>query len=320
MNEIFIQAFGGMFSAIAKIFLIALFAGILVKKDIIKQEYIKGMSELTVKILLPSLIFSKTILTFAPDSTPGWWVLPVVGFFSPIFFLGVASLFFIRDYKNQLSKLPVAAFQNAGYLVLPVGQILYPNNFDEFALYSFLFILGFNPALWSVGKFLITKTHESLKFDIKDIITPPLIANILALTFVFLNINKKIPDIIFEPIDLMGSATVPMAMFILGATVGTISLKQLPPFWDIFKVIFVKFGITPAVAFFILYYFNIAEKSPILADFIIIEASAAPAANLILMVKKYGGDAQKTGSLMFISYIAAIPLMPLWIALWKMFQ
>jgi hypothetical protein len=38
------------------------------------------------------------------------------------------------------------------------------------------------------------------------------------------------------------------------------------------------------------------------------------------MVKKYGGDAQKTGSLMFISYIAAIPLMPLWIALWKIFQ
>lgn len=320
MSDIFIQAFGGMFSAVAKIFLIAFAAGILVKKDVIKQEYIKGLSELTVKILLPALIFSKTILSFAPESTPGWWVLPLIGFFSPVVFLGIAALFFLKDFKNQLSKLPVAAFQNAGYLVLPIGQILYPQQFDEFALYTFLLILGFNPALWSIAKVLITKTAEDSKFKIKDVITPPLVANLIALFLVFINVHKQIPEIIIDPIDLMGTATVPMATFILGATLGTVSLKKLPPFSDIFKILFIKFGIIPGMAVFILYYFNVAAKSSILADFIIIEASAAPAANLILMVRKYGGDAQKTGSLMLVAYFMAIPIMPLWIALWKAYQ
>lgn len=317
MNDIFFQAFGSMFAAIAKIFLIAFVAGILVRKEIIKQEYIKGLSEVTVKILLPSLIFAKTIQTFNPDSTPGWWILPLVGFISPIFFMAVTALFFLKNLKQNLSKLPVASFQNAGYLVLPVGQILYPEQFDQFALYTFLFILGFNPSLWSFAKVMITKTEQAEKFKFQDVITPPLIANIIALSFVFTNTNKLLPHIILDPIDLMGSATVPMATFVLGATLGTISLKIWPVAGDIIKTVFIKFIFIPSLAVTLLWYFNISEKSPILADFIVIEASAAPAANLILMVRKYGGDTQKTGSMMLIAYFLAIPFMPLWIALWK---
>lgn len=320
MNDIFIQAFGSMFSAIAKIFLIAFAAGLMVRKDIIKQEYIKGLSEITVKILLPALIFAKTILTFAPESTPGWWILPLVGFLGPIVFLGVIAIFYLGNIKKNISKFPIASFQNAGYLVLPIGQILYPEQFDQFALFTFLLILGFNPALWSIGKIMITKTDKPEKFKITDIITPPLVANLLAMALVFLNLHKNIPDIILDPIDLMGTATVPMATFILGATLGTISFKIWPKIGDIIKVMFVKFGLIPAFAIFILWYFEIGKTSPILADFIIIEASAAPAANLILMVRKYGGDTQKTGSLMLIAYFSAIFMMPFWIAIWKTFQ
>ena len=40
-------------------------------------------------------------------------------------------------------------------LVLPVGLAIFPEQFDRFALYCFLFILGFNAVLWSVGKALV---------------------------------------------------------------------------------------------------------------------------------------------------------------------
>lgn len=320
MTEIFTQAFGSMFYAIAQIFLIAVVAGILVRKNVIKQEYIKGLSEVTVKILLPALIFANIVETFAPSTTPGWWILPIVGLISPILFVGLAALFFLKNIKQNLSKLPVAAFQNAGYLVLPIGQILYPEQFDQFALFVFLYILGFNPSLWSVAKVLITRTNKQEKFKIKDIITPPLIANIVALSIVFLHLKNYVPNFILSPVSLMGSATVPMATFILGATLGTISFRKMPPFWETFKILFVKFFLIPAIVLFIVVKFSIGEKSSILADFLIIEASAAPAANLIIMVRKYGGDVQRTGSLMMLAYLFAIPIMPLWIAIWKMIE
>jgi predicted permease len=320
MQNIFFTSFQSMFFAIAQIFLIAFFAGILVRKKIIKEENIKGISDVVVKILLPSMVFSNIITSFKPSETPNWWILPLLGIFLPVIFLGISRLFFIKNFKNKLNIISVGIFQNAGYLVLPIGKILYPNQFDQFALYTFLFILGFNPILWSLGKVLVTQKKEDKKFEIKDIITPPLIANLVALFFVFTKINTFIPEVIIAPITLLGSATVPMAMFVLGATLGTVSLKNLPPFFDIIKIVVIKYVIIPVFVIGVLYYFNISKTSILLADFLVIEATAAPAANLILMVKKYGGDSQKVGGAMLIVYILAIPIMPLWIAVWKLIQ
>ena len=319
MNDIFLQSFGGMFSAIAKIFLIAFVAGLLVRRSIIKQEYIKGLSEITVKILLPALTFSKIVGTFVPAEIPGWWILPLVGLITPVIFLAITGLFFLKNFKSNISKLPIAVFQNAGYLVLPIGQLLYPEQFDQFALYVFLYVLGFNPILWSLGKVMITRTDKNVKFKLKEIITPPLVANVGSLVLVFLGMNN-VPDIIFAPIDLMGEAAIPIATFILGATLGSVSLKKMPPLYDILKILFVKYAIIPVLVMFLIIYFNIGANTPILQDFLIIQASAAPAAGLIIMVRKYGGDAQKVGGLMLVAYLVAIPIMPLWIAIWKMLQ
>ncbi len=317
--NLFLEAFTGMFTAIIKIFIVAFAAAILVRKKIIKQEYIKGLSEVTVKVLLPALIFNKVTTTFDPFNTTDWWILPLAGMITPLIFLIFIIVFYLRDVKNNINKFPLATFQNAGYLVLPIGQILYKDNFDEFALYVFLLILGFNIVLWSFGKFLITKTNNEAKIKFSDLITPPLIANIFALILVFIGLNNHIPGIISEPVEMLGTATVPVATFILGATIGNISFKKMPKISDLLKISFVKFIIIPAFIILFLLNTKIPENSPLLADFLVIQASAAPAANLIVMVRKYGGNAQQTGSIMFVMYFAAVITMPLTIAIWNLF-
>lgn len=314
---IFYNSFIGMFTAIIKIFIVAVIGGILVRKKIISEEQIKGLSDITVKVLLPALIFSNIISTFDPSKIDNWWILPIVGIFAPIIFMAITAFFYFPNIKKNLYKLPIASYQNAGYLVLPIGQLLFPDNFEKFALYVFLLILGFNTSLWSIGKLLITQTEEDKKIKINDLITPPLIANIVALIFVFIKINNYIPVVITDPIKMLGSATIPIATFILGATLGTVSLKLLPKFSDILKISLVKFILIPSIVVFILLSTSIAKQNPLMSDFLVIEASAAPASNLIIMVKKYGGNAQNIGSLMLILYFLAIFIMPFWIALWK---
>ncbi|MBN2662650.1 MAG: AEC family transporter [Bacteroidales bacterium] len=317
MNSIFLEAFSGMFGAIIKIFLVAIIAGFLVKRNIIKQEYIKGLSEVTVKVFLPALVFDKVTTTFDPLNTSGWWVLPLLGMLTPLIFIGITSIFYLPKIKDNLNKIPLAAFQNAGYLVLPIGQILYSSTFDKFALYVFLYVLGFNLILWSVGKYLITKTKDDKKIKFLDLLTPPLLANLLALFLVFTKLNSYVPKIIAQPVSMLGSAAVPVGIFILGATLGAISFKQMPKFSDLLKISFVKYFISPAIVILFLINSHIPQNNPLLADFLVIEASAAPAANLIVMVRKYGGNAQQTGSIMFVMYMFAILMMPLTIALWK---
>ena len=307
-----------MLDAIAKIFLVAFVAGFLIRRDILQQSYIKGLSEVTVKVLLPALIFDKVLTSFSPTQDPTWWILPLLGFVIPIFFMGIAALFYFRDLKKNLNKLPIAALQNVGYLVLPIGQILYPEKFDLFALYVFLMTLGFNLALWTVGKVLISYEVGKTEIKFAEMITPPFVANVLAMILVFLGLNDYVPNLVLEPIKILGQAAVPMGMFILGATLGTVSLRKFGFWQDILKLSFVKFVLAPIFVIAILLAFEIAHKNSLLADFLVIEASAAPAANLIVIVRKYGGNAYQIASIMLIMYLLAIIMMPLWIGLWKL--
>jgi predicted permease len=305
-----------MFYAVAKILMIAVIAGVLVRRKIISNEHVRGLSEITVMVLLPAMMFSNTINTFKPSETVGWWIIPIIGIAFP--FIGLLFSHFIFLHRPQQDKniFAVASFPNAAYLILPIGKIVFPEQFEEYALYCFLFVMGINPILWSIGKYYSTITGEKYEMNWKEFITPPLVANLTAVCLVLLNLHIFIPEIIKEPIELIASATVPMATFILGATLGGISLKIWPKISDLIKMILIKFILIPGVVVCILYFLNIQKHSALLATFLIIEASAAPATNIIVIIRKYGGDIQQVGSLMLVSYFIAIFAMPFWVAFW----
>ena len=314
----FLSSFIEIIKALFQIFLIGIVGAVLIRKKVFKKEHLKALSDVTIKMLLPALIFSKTIQHFDPSELEYWWVLPIFGAAMPLLGIGLGSLFFIRKFQIKKNLLPLAGIQNALYLVLPIGQIVFPEQFDTFALYVFLYILGNNPVLWSIGKYLCTSGKKKYKIRFKDFITPPLIANFLSVAIVLLKLHIYIPEIIIQPINLVGSATVPIATFILGATLGTISLKKLPSFFDILKIVSVKFIFIPVITFIFIYFSKLYQTDPLLSSLLMIQASSAPAANIIVIIKSYGGDIEKLGSLMLVSYIICIIILPLWLAVYNM--
>jgi hypothetical protein len=119
--------------------------------------------------------------------------------------------------------------------------------------------------------------------------------------------------------DLLGQATVPLAVFILGATLGSISLKDMPPAADVIRVTGVKFILVPAAAFAVMYGLGLYQSMPLFCSLIILQTSSPPATNLILMVRNYGGDEQSVASMMLLQYLVCILAMPLWLSLWQTF-
>ncbi len=121
----------------------------------------------------------------------------------------------------------LASMQNAVYIVLPIGQVLFADQFDLFASYCFLLILGLNPVIWSVGKVMISGKEER-QIQWKDFVTPPLVATFVSVAVVFTHLSAFIPTSVIAAMDLLGQATVPLAVFILGATIGSISFRKMP--------------------------------------------------------------------------------------------
>jgi len=208
--------------------------------------------------------------------------------------------------------------QNAGYLALPLGQAIYPEHFDLYALYTFLIIMGLNPILWSVGKFLNTGGNM-IEFSWKQFITPPFIANVLGIMFVLSGLHHFIPKIIFNAIELTGTATVPIANFILGAVLGGISLRVWPSFSDTVRVLGVKFLIIPLFTVLVMIFLHIKQTNALMSDVILIQAVSPPAIAILIQIKNYGGDQQKSGSLVLIAYASCILIIPLWMAIWSFF-
>jgi predicted permease len=318
MDGLFVSGFLNMLDALARVFLIIVAAGLLVRTKIILQSHIEALSKVTVYILLPSLVFANTLKHFEPENLPVWWLLPILGvLFSTVGFLFAAGVFAV-DYRKNKNMTAVASMQNAGYLVLPIGQVVYPERFEEFALITFLFILGYNPLLWTLGKYLVTSSDKKVKFKYTDLITPPAVANISSLILVLIGAHKIFPEFFVEAVSLTGEAAVPVATFVLGATLGTVSLKKFPRIWNIIRVVFVKYILLPVITIALLIWFNVAETNPLLADFFVIQAAAAPATGLILQVRTYGGEVNKVAGMMLVTYIVCLIAMPIWIAVWHM--
>ena len=317
MIETFTTAFASTFLSVLDIFLVIFAAGLLVRFEVLRQEHVTALSTATVDLFLPCLIFSKVLAKFDPGSLPFWWALPLAGIAMSLLALGLAAASFARELPAKRNMLPLSSMQNAGYLVLPVGLALYPSQFDTFALYCFLFILGYSPLLWSLGKLLVTR-NAGCGTGWSGLVTAPLVANVEGVAAAWSGAGRSIPQPILHGIDLVGQAAVPVATVVLGAVLGSIRPRLRAYLADAVRVIGVKLVALPALTILAVHALGLEATHPLLSRFLVIEASAAPAAGLILQVRSWGGDERKVGSLMLASYISCCLTLPLWLAVWEL--
>ncbi len=316
MMEVFANAFAGTFQAVLQILIIVVAASLLVRKKLVSEEQVKAICAITVRILLPCLIFSNVVKYFYPGKLHIWPIIPLaaVAMIAVGLLAGIAV--FARELPQKKDMLSLASLQNAGYLVLPIGSVLFPDQFEQFKLYCFLYFLGISPILWSLGKYLISSGADA-KMSIRELITPPFAANLLAITLVFTHLRLLVPSVLLDSIEFVGTATVPVATFILGAVLGGSPFNLRPYIADATRVALVKMLFVPLCTVAALYFAGLGASHPLLASFFVIQASAAPATAAVIQVKHYGGDQGRVSSVVLLNYLLGIIAMPFWVALWK---
>lgn len=331
MLDIFIQSFSTTLLSMLKILCVVFAAGILLRKKIITQENLHGLSVATVDVFLPCLSFTSILTHFRPGEFEIWWVLPIAGILITSIGMLLGWLFFYRELPEKRNMIPLASIQNAAYLILPLGAVLFPHQFEQFSVYVFLFVMGQSIPIWTIGKQLTTSGNDA-RFRWRDMVTPPMVATLLAVTCVSLGIHswfvpedvqnggliKTLLSTIFGAMQLIGSATPPLAIFILGGVLGSIVIHFRSYLFDAIRVLLIKFVILPFLTLLAVLFFAIGETNPLLAIFFVIESSSAPAIAIALQVKKYGGDEQKIGSILVLTYLACLVMLPFWIAVWTL--
>jgi predicted permease len=298
------------------IFLIAFVAGLMVRKKLLKAEHVRGLSIVTINILLPSLIYSKITENLYPDEFPIWWMVPLIAVATAGIGIGLAWLVWRRSLEEKRNLLPLSGIMNAAYFILPVGQVIYPDQFDQFALYVALYVLGISPLVWSFGKLFVTE-HKKGESIWKGMLTPPLLANFIGLGVVLSGIRPFVPEFISDGVSMLGQATVPVATLILGATIGALPWRFRSMIRDLSVSVTIKMVLVPSIVIFLLYISPLPGRYPLLANLFVLEAAAPAATAMIIQIRRYGGDEKKAGSILLVSYLACLVSIPFWLALWS---
>jgi predicted permease len=219
---------------------------------------------------------------------------------------------FIKGSQYRIQFLSSIAFQNSGYLPLALIAALLPKErINPMFIYLFLFLLGFNLVMWSLGVYLLTFARAK-RFELGSFFSPPVIATIFSLIFVFLGLNEFVPEAILKPLRIVGDCTLPLAMFVVGGNLADMHLVSLDK-KAIFLMSLAKLIILPLLGLALIIKFKLPESLGLL---ILMQLAMPPATSLSIIVRHYHKEDLFISQAVFLGHLLSLITIPLFLSLY----
>ncbi|MDF2376870.1 MAG: AEC family transporter [Verrucomicrobiales bacterium] len=275
------------------------------------EEVEVGVMKLGLNLLFPCFI-----LTLVPGN-PALKTLPpaiwAIGLGFVLVVTGIAVAWVVakagRIKKGHgLRTFAISAgIQNYGFLTLPIVVGLFPDNPGPAGL-VFVHGIGVEIAMWTVGLSVM-----SGKAGFKSIINGPFVAVTLALILNYTGLFRFIPGIAATTMEMLGRCAVPMAIFMIGATIGRYFKRGI--FHDAFRVaalsVIVRLGIVSCV---ILAAAKFLPAPPDLQRLLVVQAAMPAAVFPIVLARLFGGQPQVAIQVVLSTSLVGIVTAPLVIA------
>ena len=300
--------------AVTQTLLLAALGFFLIKKNILGHEGLDALSRMVIEVTLPLMIFCQLIKDFSFALYPNWWVFPLISIAVTIAGLAVGFAFmgFIRGSQHKLQFLSLVAFQNSGYLTLAlIAAFLPADKLGSMFIYLFLFLLGFNLVMFSLGVYILSFTKEK-KFEWASLFNPPVIATLISMVIIFLGLNKFVPDALIKPLRMLGDCTVPLAMLVVGGNLALIRLGLIDK-KAMALTILSKLIILPVLGLWLVLKLRLPELIGLL---ILLQLAVPSATNLSVIIRHYKKEDLLISQGVFLTHVASLITLPLFLSLY----
>ncbi|HAJ56990.1 MAG TPA: hypothetical protein DCL35_04390 [Candidatus Omnitrophica bacterium] len=312
----FLESFKTTFGAIFELVLLGAVGFFIVRRNIIRDEGVKVLSDLVIGLFLPCFMFSQIIDRFSFSIYPDWWVFPLYSVI--ISFAGYACGSLLLRADKSLSKnggefLGITTFQNSGYLPLPLAAALLPAAAaQEMFILIFLFLIGFNMTIFSFGVMMLEPKKEQ-RFDYRHMFNAPVVATLLALALVFFKANTIVPQFVSRPVEFLGRCAIPLSILVVGGNLASLKTGQGANFRPLCFSLLIKLIVLPLV---FLGFVVLAKPKPLVGLLILLQAAMPPAALLSVISKNQNQAGRLVNQAIFYGHIASILTIPLFLALY----
>lgn len=205
---------------------------------------------------------------------------------------------------------------NTSFIGIPVADALYG---ESAALLCSVFILATSTLMYSVGIALLVGGGNGLSEQkssksqvlvvIRAVISPLTVSALLAIVLVFSGF--KMPVLIQESMDLVGSITPPVAMMLVGVIIANEKVGNVLREWRLYPYILIRQLLASAAAYVVLSFFI---NDPVLLGIFTVMFAMPVGSMAPMFCASYGKDAVLPAKGTILSTIASFAIVPCLVA------
>ncbi len=287
-------------------FLILLLGVFCCRKGFLGREINGRLSNFLLQIVNPIVIFVSYQMDFAPGllcNLGAAMALAAAGFVLQIFLI---RLFVPEKNPHWAVERLSAVYGNCGFIGIPLINELFGR---EGVFYMTAYLTVFYLFFWTHGVLLMSG-KTSARETVKNLLSPAVMGVIAGLACFLLQI--RIPGLLVEAMDSVGSMNTPLAMLVAGAELGQAGLRSVLHCPRAYYVSFLKLVAVPAVMLPLLLLLSLSQEVKVT----LLLASGCPVgACCTMFAMRYKSDGEYASIVFAVSTILAGITIPALIAL-----
>ena len=268
------------------------------------EQTLAQLAGLVVEILLPFYLFFTTATEATPEALSAAPLLIVMGVAVTLLGYPLARLVMAPSgvAGKQRSVFHFAIMVgNTAFLGIPVCEALFgPLG----AVYAVLYDFGTTLAALTVGIWALSGGRLS---NWRPLLLNPLIWGVVA-GLLWAAVGWSFPEWLARPFSTLGGATLPLALLVGGAQIGSIRSHATQWGQQLAGLITTRLVVVPLVVASVLALFGWRNLA---ASVIIVQSAMPVGLTTSIMAKNYGGDAEFAASATMWSTVVALMTLPL---------
>jgi predicted permease len=283
----------------------------LAARKVVPEVALGALLPLVLDVALPGMVFTDIFKRFSPQARPGWVLLPLWWF---LFTAGswILSTLISRIVRSDLRKeFRLSLFyQNAVFFPLIILSQLYGSD-SSHIVDHFLFNLFFSAFFFgTIPLFFRKPDSPGLGLQWRRIISPMLIATLLAVGLSLTGWKDAVPDLVLQITDLLGRMALPLILIVIGGSLyldiksasGKVYLKETVVFIGVKNLLY------PGITLLAISHLQISSDVGIL---LLLQSAAPPLTSVPLMVQREGGNKNAASQFLTASFVFSAFTVPL---------
>lgn len=287
------------------LFLVILVGFVAKKRSMITEEVSQKLSGLLLYVTMPFMIIVSFHVDFSVQMLRDAGIVFVLGIAAHVFSIILGKLLFYKfpESINRIMRFG-AVFSNCAFMGFPVIDGLFGRDGIFFAS---MYIAVFHILIWTYGIGLFSGGFDirDTKKMLKSLINPGIISVAIGLVIFVLQI--KLPNPLYQALDMVGGMTTPISMIVVGALLADADFKKVMFKWHLYYGVLVRLLLIPLLVFLVLRLFAVP---PMLLGITVVLTAMPIAVNTAIFAEKYGGDAALASQYIVLSTALSIITIP----------